>query len=233
MRHRKIILGLLALVVVGILAAALWPEKSEPVYKGKKLSEWLVSTNSMGVQPEEARLALQSIGTNGIPYYLEWIRYKPSIARRAQFRLADYAHRWLGSQWVPVDRKVDRARGAAHALIMLGERAELAIPQYVAFITNNPALSHSNPPSLDDAMSGYLLLAQIGAPSVPAFLSLMTNQDPRIRATAVAYSMQNYDTSLVAQVRISLRDSDHRVRLAATNVMRTYDPDFGLPVHKP
>src|SRR4051795_810107 len=122
-RPRKLLFGMFALTLalIGVLAVALWPEKPEPVYEGRKLSEWILATHS---QPEEARLALQSIGTNGIPYYLEWIRYKPSIARRAQFRLADYAHRWLGSQWVPVDRKVDRARGAAHALIMLGERAE-------------------------------------------------------------------------------------------------------------
>src|SRR3954467_12452352 len=141
MRRRKLIIGILALVLCVVLAFVFWPEKPEPVYKGRKLSEWVMGVKTFAGS-SEARLALQSIGTNGIPYYLEWIRYKPSIARRAQFRLADYAHRWLGSQWVPVDRKVDRARGAAHALIMLGERAELAIPQYVAFITNNPALSH-------------------------------------------------------------------------------------------
>jgi hypothetical protein len=231
-RRRKFIFGILALVLCGVLAVMFWPEKPEPVYKGRKLSEWVVARINATNSWEDAALALRNIGTNGIPNYLEWIRYKPGLGKRAQSKLAGYGSKWLGSKWVPVDRKFDRARGAAHALIMLAERAEPAIPQYVAFITNNPALSLKSS-SFDNGMYGYMLLAQIGRPSVPAFLSLMTNPDPRIRASAVSMSRQNYDTTLVAQVQLSLQDTDLRVRSAATNVMRTYDPDFGLPIHKP
>jgi hypothetical protein len=36
MRRRNLILGMLALVLCGVLAVMLWPEKPEPVYKGKK-----------------------------------------------------------------------------------------------------------------------------------------------------------------------------------------------------
>src|SRR3954471_20749245 len=74
-RSRKVIIGILAFVVVAVLAAAFWPEKPEPVYKGKKLSECVIST---GTSPElfVNREALREIGTNGIPFYLKWIRYE-------------------------------------------------------------------------------------------------------------------------------------------------------------
>src|SRR4051812_14802182 len=75
MRRRKIIIGILALVVVEVLAVVFWPEESEPVYKGKKLSEWVIRT---GTSPELFfnREALREIGTNGIPFHLKWIRYE-------------------------------------------------------------------------------------------------------------------------------------------------------------
>jgi hypothetical protein len=231
MSRRKIILGLLALVLCGLFAAAFWPEKEmpEPIYKGRKLSEWTVAATKTS---PEAMLALQTIGTNGLPFYLDWIGYKPGISKRAQFKLAGYGNKWFGLKWVPGDTEFTRANGALQALAMLGEGAEPAIPQFIAFATNVAAL-HARTFSVNDPLSGYLGLAQIGRPAVPAFLFLMTNQDPRVRASAVTMSMQNYDTSLVAQVRASLQDKDYRVRSAATNVMRTYDPDFGSPIDTP
>src|SRR3954447_21980914 len=74
-RRRKIITGILALVLTGVVAVVFWPEESEPVYKGKKLSEWVISA---GTSPASFfnREALREIGTNGIPFYLKWIRYE-------------------------------------------------------------------------------------------------------------------------------------------------------------
>src|SRR3954471_2210964 len=109
MRSRKIILGILALAVCGVLLAVVfWPEKPEPIYKGRKLSEWIVNANFTTWSGERA-LALQTIGTNGIPCYLRWIQYEQGVLKRAQFKCAGYGHRWFGLKWVPVDTKFNRA----------------------------------------------------------------------------------------------------------------------------
>src|SRR5689334_14916391 len=123
MRHRKVIIGLLALVVCGVLAVVLWPEKEipEPIYNGKKLSEWVLNAN-FSTWSGEGALALQTIGTNGIPSYLRWIRYEQGFLRRAQFKCAECGRRWFGLKWVPVDSEFNRANGAIQALTMLGER---------------------------------------------------------------------------------------------------------------
>jgi hypothetical protein len=74
MRRRKVIIGILALVACGILAAAFCPEKPEPVYKGKKLSEWvqvLCETNASSrpvATRNEAQEAIVAFGTNAIPF---------------------------------------------------------------------------------------------------------------------------------------------------------------------
>src|SRR3954447_7784619 len=75
MQNAKVIIGILALMLCAFLAMVFWPEKPEPVYKGKKLSEWVIST---GTSPASFfnREALREIGTNGIPFYLKWIRYE-------------------------------------------------------------------------------------------------------------------------------------------------------------
>jgi hypothetical protein len=222
---------MLALGACVILAVAFWPEKPEPVYKGKTLSEWVLAATNPTNQSRDAVLSIRAIGTNGIPFYLEWMRYKRGIGKRAQIRLATYGNRWLSLNWAPDDSKATRARAAYQALILLGEPA---IPQLVAFATNMPARPGVRFSfALNDPVSGLLGLARIGPPAVPAFLSLMTNPNPQVRASAITMSMANYDTSLVAQVRVSLQDADHQVRAAATNVMRTYDPDFGKPNNKP
>src|SRR3954468_3281451 len=100
MRRRKIILGILALVLCGILAAALWPEPSEPVYKGRKLSEWLMEPHkSIGCRgggwPVEVKNAISAVGANGIPFYLEWVAYEPGPFVTAKIQIAKKAETGL------------------------------------------------------------------------------------------------------------------------------------------
>src|SRR4051812_20035075 len=67
MRRRKAIIGIVVLVVCAVLAVVFWPEKPEPVYKGKKLSEWFDAMRVRGGFTPEIIEALQAIGTNAIP----------------------------------------------------------------------------------------------------------------------------------------------------------------------
>jgi hypothetical protein len=93
-----------------MLTAVLWPREREPVYNGKKLSEWLAryhetpmiisSTNSSntpvyGLSPnhvdmqtvpgpskEEAADAIRHIGTNALPCLVRWVGYERPAGKK-------------------------------------------------------------------------------------------------------------------------------------------------------
>src|SRR3954470_19647216 len=96
MHGRKMVMGILALLFIGILAAGLWPEaeKPEPVYEGRKLSEWLgdlaprMRNTATPYIEDRAEAALRAIGTNAWPFYLEWMGYEPNPLTRAKFYMA-------------------------------------------------------------------------------------------------------------------------------------------------
>ncbi len=48
----------------------------EPSYNGKKLSEW-VRASRFGVHTEE-RAAIHQMGSNALPFLLEWMQYEPA-----------------------------------------------------------------------------------------------------------------------------------------------------------
>src|SRR5678815_678386 len=136
MPRRKIIVAIPLVILCAALVAVFWPEKEipEPVYEGKKLSEWL---DKLGVPQwignRETYVALKAIGTNGIPFYVEWIRYEPGVLWRAKALSAAKSRDWLHVKWYPQDPSAHRAFGAYQALQALGEKAKPAIPQPVSY----------------------------------------------------------------------------------------------------
>jgi hypothetical protein len=226
MRRRKVIFGILAVVVCGVLAAVFWPEKPEPVYKGKKLSEWVLLFSSSGRPPlqmllfpmSEPERAINAIGTNAIPFYLEWLDYKPSLFRRLSFQLAEKGKVWLPFTNYRDDFRVRRSVGAYAALISLDEKAAPAIPRLLSYATTfgrGPKWLPNNPEAAVYALS------MIGRPAVPAIVSMMTNENVNIRllVTSQARILHN-DPAIVAQFRRALCDSNAEVRLAATNCFK-------------
>jgi hypothetical protein len=224
MRRRKTILGILALVVCGVLAVVFWPEKPEPVYKGKRLSEWVVDFGSN--QPNalaEAVEAIETLGTNGIPYYLKWIRCQPSFLKSVQSRLVARSCNLLNLS-APKDNKLLRAWGAYVALAQLGERAEPAIPQLLEYITNSGGASYYGMPESHDAVDA---LVEIGRPALPALLSLTTSSNEGVRLMGIEACKQFCtDAQLVGKIERMLRDSDWQVRSKATNLMKDWPRRF-------
>ena len=141
------IIGTLALVFCGALVVMFWPEKEkpEPVYKGRKLSEWVVGLGYDHVYRRDAEAgatyAVDAIGTNGIPYYLDWLQYKMGVMKKAKIKLAAKSFQWFGVALPYKDRETDRAWGACFAFGILGDRAEMAIPQLVFTVTNSASWS--------------------------------------------------------------------------------------------
>jgi hypothetical protein len=234
-RRRKLLLGIFALVLCGVLAVMFWPEKPEPVYKGRKLSEWVVEiahTNYPGDWPSgtEARQALEAIGTNGVPFYLHWMTFRPSILRKAMYQLAATTRPWVKCQFSPTnDKKIDRAVGAGFALELLGPRAAATIPYII-----------SDSASLDEYW-GYRLggthtmriLNCITPREVSWVLRFMTNGNALVRAEGIRMAWTFVDPSVVNQIRICLHDPDERVRAAATNYMQVLNVGVVHPSDKP
>jgi hypothetical protein len=79
------------LLVAGIAAIAFWPEKKEPEYKGRKLSEWLALYYE---HPDQASEGVKAIGSNGIPFLIKWIE---GDHRQRNERRREYLERWLPS----------------------------------------------------------------------------------------------------------------------------------------
>jgi hypothetical protein len=223
-RRRKLIIGILVVLLVGSLAAAFWPEKPEPVYKGRKLSEWITPVRWEGLSPECTE-ALEAFGTNSIPYYQKWMAYRPGLLKKAESKLTAKTRQWFHVDWLRRDMKNDRAWGAVYALRHLGERAEVVIPQLLANATNFETVDLYST-SAQGPLVAMETLPCIGRRGRAVFLSLMTNQDVRIRIMAVTAACACYDTSVVTQLKSSLQDPDWAVRIFATNAFEKNQRNF-------
>lgn len=126
MTKRRLILLLLVCVIAAGALALLWPEKREPRYNGITLTEWIILherwsgrnsplgsrwvATSVLVAPfnpdepplQETEKAVHQIGTNALPWLLEWIqceraswRYKASSATEKVFGSdSPFAYDW-------------------------------------------------------------------------------------------------------------------------------------------
>jgi hypothetical protein len=131
---------ILLLAATGLVAVwAIWFvgfRKKEPSYNGKPLSEWLekVSSYKPPAERDQARKAVVAIGTNAVPYLLEWCNER-NFSRREW---------WVGvhnklNAFVSVDAMVNRFisrnslqfNDAVIGFQILGTNATIALPELV------------------------------------------------------------------------------------------------------
>jgi hypothetical protein len=105
-RSRAIVITI-TLLVLGIVVCLIWPkaQKPEPKYMGIELSGWLRKAATCSRAPAQVRLAILEIGTNAIPFYLQWVAYEPGPLRKAQDFAAAKANAWFGMNWHPIDKR--------------------------------------------------------------------------------------------------------------------------------
>src|SRR5438552_6944669 len=65
------------IITIGSFASAA-ERPEEPLIQGRHLSEWLTDLNAKGAVRHRAEEAIQSMGTNGLPYLLERLATKES-----------------------------------------------------------------------------------------------------------------------------------------------------------
>jgi hypothetical protein len=216
MNRRKLIAATLALVLCGALAVAFWPENPEPAYRGRKLSWWVLDVKSSSYLSAEAREAVRATGTNGLPFYMEWIVDQPGWWTRVMYAAANRSDKWLHTQWHPEGRRFLLKLFAVQALRELGENAAPAIPQLVAASLK---AAQDDDGSRFDAAQAMSILVNMDPSGVPAILSLMTNEHARVRTSAILTARTAKDPSIVAQIKKSLNDPDPEVRRMAASVL--------------
>jgi hypothetical protein len=76
-RRRVLFVGLIC-ATIAVIGAVIWPREEEPVYEGKKLSEWILLYTGPGdlasADKQKSAKALSQIGTNSLPFVLKWMR---------------------------------------------------------------------------------------------------------------------------------------------------------------
>jgi len=231
MLKQRIILILAALAAIGAVLALVLRPAPEPEYQGQKLSQWVIHRGSAtqfvyysfrsNPQFDEA---VHKMGTNALPYLIEWIGYETP---RWKTYVLPVATRILGNtRWAFAEQEKASLRrfGAELAFRQLAAYAAPEIGK-LSRIANDPKRSESR-------LSAISALADIGVAALPAIVGVLTNEQsrpaksPEIRIRCASYLIRNRDstTAELAELaepalRSMCEDTNVRVRSSATNAL--------------
>jgi hypothetical protein len=179
-RRRRITVLVAAVLLLGaVIAVNLYPD--EPRYGGRSLGAWLrryrMPSFPGAEERKETDQAIRHIGTNAIPYLLEYIQYEPPVWRTRTAVDVNELHRRLGRSWRWRDRRVERAEGAAVAFQVLGADAEGAVGELARLMrqTNSRATQYR----------AVYALPFLGAKSIPPLLAVLTSQQTDVRPLVI------------------------------------------------
>ena len=181
LRSYRAILLALTLISAGALVEALFTHPSEPRQGGYPLSAWVKTLSSRNLQEfgpgcgyDHAPEAISQMGTNSLPFLVEWLSYQcsPTPVRDSvnwALEACPSLSRYDAlANWAWFDTKDVRGEGAYIAFGILGSTATPAIPGLVAVATRG-----------GDIMPRYravCALEGIGPPALPALCFIATNQ---------------------------------------------------------
>jgi hypothetical protein len=138
MQKRRTLLARLALLLA-LLAGTLYPaafRAHEPLFQGKTLNEWFASLGpgDVVIMPDPQATAIRAMGTNAIPFLLQWITCQP---RPWQHRLANFSANTLhwNSFQQHLQFKEARAQTAMRAFEVLGHQARCAKPALIKLMS--------------------------------------------------------------------------------------------------
>lgn len=210
------------------VSVAILNRNNEPVYHGRRLSEWLSVVSSHAYDEElspemaEAESAVRNIGTNALPYLLAWIKYEPPVWRVKLGR--SLPDRFADSP--TISRLVEgaaqeRASVSIFGFRILGTNALSAISELTVLMsdTNSPGASKR----------AVLALSGLGVEGFEALVS--TFSDPhkpnrfRIIFSLRTSAFQVGTNRCLPALIKALSDQDQFVRTSATNVLLSIAPE--------
>jgi hypothetical protein len=165
-RNKALIaLAALTVIVVAIIAVAVWPEPKEPAYQGKKLTEWaqicVTAEKALGdasfghtyyevktdpelqalrTQADSARNLVIQLGTNSIPWLIKPFKYEiPNWRRKLVLAFARIPG---AGACEPLMRAIwgpmpfERRAQAVGVFLVMGEHGKAAAPDLQKILTD-------------------------------------------------------------------------------------------------
>jgi HEAT repeat protein len=218
------------------------------MYRGKKLSEWLViyycGSERASPQNEEAKAAIQHVGTNAVPFVIKWFQYRKPEWQVTLARSSPW--------WLPLGRNAADIRSQAafqyfeimgpHAAIVVPELKRLMLESKSEMVFNravcglcyvgdpNPLLELLEDPRYANrekliaviARADFLGTNRIG--TVPVLVRLLNETDTRVaKGAAYALGQLGYESSVVVPALTkSLRDSRFEIRETASEALSKF-----------
>jgi HEAT repeat protein len=178
---------------------------NEPSHGGKPLGAWLKMHDREGRFSEDAKSALQEMGTNAIPALLKRLSY-----REPPFNLSPSR----------VNPEARMNMDAVGGLILLGEQAKPAIPQLESLMDAQDR---------DTPLHAMIAASGTGADAIPCFVKGLTNQSATVRGEAANF-LGNLHVRFPQQCKEVLplllnllNDSNQNVRMNAAQASKEID----------
>lgn len=208
-KPRTIILGLCGVLATVILLTVLG-RINESAYQGQTLSQLIVRYNSEdALQKEQAAEGITHIGTNAIPYLLQWMQQevKPESGWITNLRLKSATR--FGKDLLP-RRKASRATLAVRAFAALGPDADAAVDSLIGLM-NQPTVGHAQ------IAAAYALAYSRTPLALSPLIAAITNELSPIRGFAIA-ALRNGGTNArpaVPQLAECLKSQDNGIATVA------------------
>jgi hypothetical protein len=163
MRTRLLIAALLTVILGAVAWLVLNRSESEPVYQGRRLSDWLEDFDHWnGDTNAPVVVAIRALGTNAIPTVVKmslWrdsrLKDKVSIEFEKHPNLMRYRYTIAAMRW----------SRAGHALNVMGETARAAVPYYLQALTNRDAVTRRG------ALNALGYIGPLAEDSIPTLLA--------------------------------------------------------------
>lgn len=237
-RRKLIVLAIFALTSMALIVQHRVPSHhpvNEPQYQGRYLSEWLSDPRvwSPGVEfaDEAGKQAVRTIGTNGLPYYLEWLHYEPGKLRLTIGN--SWVHRWGAnvpaySNWLNPPEQW-QAHFGFRGFEILGTNAVSAIPELTLMLNDT-----TKPYTWQRALGALYVIGPQAIPVLKAALA-DTNRIERWQiASAIRYLGNNgHSNACLPILAEALYDHEAEVRREATLAMEKWAPHLltNVPAH--
>jgi hypothetical protein len=168
------------LILVGVFFAQ---SDNEPVYNGKKLSKWMVTTgpnrNYLAVtNNSDVTNAFAHLGTKAIPWLLDCVRAEASPTRiRLGYAVRNWT--WLPDKWRgPSDSIIFQHLFGQNGFRILGTNGVSAIPELARILNRQDHQS--------SATVAGLALTYMGPAGLPPLISALSSTNPIIRICIIS-----------------------------------------------
>jgi HEAT repeat protein len=222
-------------LVIALLAVMAWlvvhPHETEPVYQGRRLSEWLqgysgisIGTNANPAQAQqEAMAAVRAEGTNALPLLLKMLRAHDSNLKLRLIALARKQHVVA----IPFTPATNLNLQAGLAFGALGPAAKETVPALTEIYAQQISTT-----SLTATSEALGFIGPPASQAVPALLRGTTNAEYTVRANAIwALGQIHAEPELVVPALVkSLRDPYVVVRQQTLSALIAYGPAAKLAV---